>query len=121
MSFKAKIAVFSTVALLAVAGGMFAFSSNEPDSAIFSTEAAQTAKVAEQPDMAAPAQSVVESASETAAVPATDATTAQAPVAPDKPATPVSGKLTREQLMPPEPKTEDEKLQKAAEQEYNSF
>ena len=124
MSFKAKIAVFSTAALLAVAGGMFAFSSNEPDSAIVSTDTAQTAMPAETPDAVAPVDSTIAPAGENVAVPATvaaGATPAQAPVMQEKPAAPATGKLTREQLMPPEPKTEDEKLQKAAEQEYNSF
>jgi hypothetical protein len=114
---KSKIMPMAAVALLAVAGGVYALGSNEPN--VQPSSSAQRDKVADstKPNAADNAPDV---AGQTGEKDAGATATVQAPsVMPPAQSAPI--KLTKQQLTPPAPKTEDEKLQKAAEQEYNRF
>ncbi len=121
MSFNAKTISLSVAALLAIAGGVYAFMPSSPQQAPETTLAAGT-----EQNVAAPAPTDVQPSDNAAAneklssdkADNKDAAAAtQAPVA-AQPAPPAPKKLTQQQLTPP-PLTEDEKLQQAAQQESN--
>jgi hypothetical protein len=122
MQSKTKIAVCCAAALLAVGTGAYltapvAEQSTATKSKITNTADAVKASEMPGPDGIANKPNVINAPGK-AIAPAAD----KQPVAPaiSSPGQP-SGKLTQEQLTPPAPRTEDEKLQKAAEQEYNRF
>jgi hypothetical protein len=119
MQSKAKLAAFSVSALLAVAIGAYMFTDGTKESVSAPTEAVVVASGAENTKPVAAARESVGTA------PAAATGGASAEGQKSQPASAASarndGKLTAEQLTPPAPKTEDEKLQKAAEQEYNRF
>jgi type IV secretory pathway VirB10-like protein len=122
MSSKAKTIAFSVAALLAVAGGVYAFMPSDQGNAASAGPVTSLAQTAAEPG-ATPVQTVPdEKLSEKAKTPTEAPVTLQPPVAPADPLSqPVAAapkKLTRQQLTPPAP-TEEEKLQKAAEQESN--
>jgi hypothetical protein len=122
MSSKAKTIAFSVAALLAVAGGVYAFMPSEQGNAASAGPVTNLAQTAAERG-ATPVQTVPdEKLSEKAKAPTEAAVTLQPPVAPADPLSqPVAAapkKLTRQQLTPPAA-TEEEKLQKAAEQESN--
>jgi hypothetical protein len=118
MSTKTKMIAFSAAAVLAAAAGIYAFGPSGRENVAESSEVAKPAPPVALPDKSsAPAMTAAEKAIDPAAEPKA----AQPQAAPEKAASQPPVKLTREQLIPPPPKTEDEKLQKAAEQEYNRF
>jgi hypothetical protein len=117
MSANTKIVAFTALALLTVAGGVYALGSGQAETAPASENSANMVvavapeKVADKPASPAPADSAK----------ATGAVTTEQPVAMDQQPQGAPVKMTKKQLTPPESKTEAEKLQKAAEQEYNRF
>jgi hypothetical protein len=124
MSSKAKTIAFSVAALLAVAGGVYAFMPSEQGNAASAGPVTNLAQTAAEPG-ASPVQAAFDEKPEEK-VKVEAPVTLQTPVAVAQPsaqplAQPVAAapkKLTRQQLTPPAP-TEEEKLQKAAEQESN--
>jgi hypothetical protein len=118
MPFKSKAIAISVAALLVAGGGAYAFLSDDNANKPVDNEAAATVQTSAKPE-ANNAQSTSSGASsEQTDAPKTDAPTAQQPPAQGQMASQAPKKLTRQQLTPP-PATEDEKLQKAAEQESN--
>jgi hypothetical protein len=122
MQSKAKIAVFSGIALLAVATGAYFLSPGADQNVGAVGEIAASTPVEKAPEapksdaaMPPPNGDTVET--EPAAMAAEKQPGAKAADGASLP----SGKLTKEQLTPPKPKTEDERLQQAAEREYNRF
>ena len=116
MSFNAKTISFSVAALLTIAGGVYAFMPSSSREAPESSEAAG-------PDQSAAARApkdpqTTASAATSDKVDSKEAPAAQQAPAAVEPAFQAPKKLTQQQLTPP-PMTEDEKLQKAAEQESN--
>jgi hypothetical protein len=122
MQSKAKLAAFSVSALLAVAIGAYMFADGTKESVSAPTEAVVVASGASGAENTKPVAAARESVG---IAPAAAKGGASAEGQKSQPASAASarndGKLTAEQLTPPAPKTEDEKLQKAAEQEYNRF
>jgi hypothetical protein len=124
MSSKAKTIAFSVAALLAVAGGVYAFMPSDQANVASAGPVASLAQTALEPGAAPVPAAFDEKPEEKVKVEAP--VTMQPPVAAAQPSTqplaqPVAAapkKLTRQQLTPPAP-TEEEKLQKAAEQESN--
>jgi hypothetical protein len=120
MSSKSKIIALATGALLIVGVGIYGFSPAAEDPATVAQEAPVSESGRQMPDVAAGSEAEAE-VSQVATNAVADASVSGAPVA----AAPATGqtavKLTKEQLTPPAPKTEDEKLQRAAEQEYDRF
>jgi hypothetical protein len=120
MSSNVKTIAVAAAALLAVAGGVYAFGSSGQDDSAASTVAIQTPETANAPKDDASTASSPPGA--TAANPKTsNAPAAASASVADPAAAPTPRKLTQADLTPPAPKTEDEKLQKAAEGEYNRF
>jgi hypothetical protein len=115
MSFKPKTIAFSVAALLAAAGGIYAFMPGDQGGASGSREVAGSAQDAAKPEIAS---SPSAQSGDNTAVQDTDAAVAKQPTAKDQPDGQAPKKLTKKQLTPP-PLTEEEKLQKAAEQESN--
>jgi hypothetical protein len=115
MSFKPKTIAFSVAALLAAAGGIYAFMSGDQGGTSGGKEIAGSASAAAKPEIAS---SPSEQSRDNTAVQDTDAAVAKQPTAKDQPDGQAPKKLTKKQLTPP-PLTEEEKLQKAAEQESN--
>jgi hypothetical protein len=116
MSFKTKTIAVSAVALLAVVGGAYAFMPAGQDKSSENAEVINTVQVVEPP--MANSAPVATSGNEQAEVSAKAAAAAPEVAPKDKSAAQTPKKLTREQLTPP-PLTEEEKLQKAAQQESN--
>jgi hypothetical protein len=117
MSAKPKIIAISVAALVAVAGGYYAFSGDAVDSGTQAPVAA-TPVVADTSMTSRPEVAQAQTGNEAVA------TTAKSGAEATPEAKAVEGapkKVTSAQLTPPGPKTEDEKLQKAAEGEYNRF
>jgi hypothetical protein len=118
MPFKSKAIAISVAALLVAGGGAYAFLSgdhaNEPGdneaAAIVQTNAKLEANDAQTAPNGASSKQTDASKTDTPA--------AQQPAAQGQMASQTPKKLTRQQLTPP-PATENEKLQKAAEQESN--
>lgn len=110
MSHKSRNIALSAAAVLLVAGGAYSFMGDTPDAVSYSADPMVSSLVDAKP--AAP------SAENTVNAPVSQKAdgAAQTPLA--EPVAPVQKKLTKQQLTPP-PATEDEKLQKAAEQESN--
>jgi hypothetical protein len=113
MSIKTRTIVFSLAALLAAAGGIYAFTPDNQGS-VAGDKAVEASAQTPEPAAAASQNAVAE--------PVDQKTTSQpgeaAAKQPAQPASQAPKKLTREQLMPP-PMTEAEKLDKVAQQESN--
>ncbi len=118
MPFKTKTIALTVAGLLAAGGGVYAFTSGEPEKPASGApvETASKAMTSDEvkalPDNTAPEAPMTDAVQPNGS--AAQPTTAGSQAAPAAPK-----KLTREQLTPPAPKTEEEKLQKAAEQESN--
>jgi hypothetical protein len=122
MQSKAKIVILSASALLAVASGAYFLSPGAEQSPDTQSDIAAAAPVEEASEMQADADLADAPVGDTAAATATAPSSDKQAAAPAITTAPQpSGKLTKEQLTPPAPKTEDEKLQQAAEREYNRF
>jgi hypothetical protein len=121
MQSKAKIVILSALALLAVASGAYFLSPGAEQSPATQSDIAVAAPSEEVPDMRAGAEVAGAAMGDTAVSATASASEKQAATpAPTTVSQPL-GKLTKEQLTPPAPKTEDERLQQAAEREYNRF
>lgn len=118
MSLKTRTIAFSVAALLAGAGGIYAFMPNDPEAVSENGETIGSAQTEAKPDVTDAPGAAGGPSSEKASVQNGNVAVTQQPVALAKPAAQVPKKLTREQLIPP-PASEDEKLQKAAQQESN--
>jgi hypothetical protein len=118
MSSKTKIIAFSVAALLAVGGGIYAFMPSEPEIASGAGQLIGSGQTGVKPEVTDSPISASGQSTEKAGIQATAPAAAPQPAAQAQPAVQAPKKLTKEQLMPP-PATEDEKLQKAAEQESN--
>jgi hypothetical protein len=118
MSMNAKTASLSVAALLAIAGGVYAFMPGNSQDVPAHVAAADPGQDVAAQEPANPQLPSTKASGETA-----DADRARGTAAEPQPgqAQPVAAgpkKLTQQQLTPP-PLTQDEKLQKAAEQESN--
>lgn len=115
MSFNAKTIAVSAAVLLTAAGGLYAFMPDRETAPKNRASVSSTRTIAEakpeSPQAGANGPNVAEAKG-------ADATVAAQPGAAEQPASQAPKKLTRAQLTPP-PATEEEKLQKAAEQESN--
>lgn len=118
MSFKVKIIAFSAAGLLAAAGGIYAFMPDNQESASGSREIVGSVQTVATADVINPPSTTDKRVGEEGVARATDTTAAPRQSPKDQPESQSPKKLTRQQLLPP-PATEDEKLQKAAEQESN--
>lgn len=110
MSFKYKNIALSAAAILLVVGGTYSVLSDRPDAISTSAKTVEPAPAKANPPPSGAKIPVNTHASQHSNVPAS--------MPPAQPVAPVQKKLTKQQLTPP-PVTEDEKLQKAAEQESN--
>ena len=121
MQSKAKIIALSGAALLAAALGVYMFVPSSDETVAIPYEAGKLSPT--QADIETPVADIQpsEQVAEKETVQKTQASVEQPQTAAVPSASQATGKLTKEQLMPPAPKTEDEKLQKAAEQEYDRF
>jgi hypothetical protein len=120
MQSKAKIVTLSAVALFAVASGAYLLWPGAEQGVTTQSDIATAAPVEEASEMQADAHLADAPVGDTAAATASASEKQAATPAPTTVSQPL-GKLTKEQLTPPAPKTEDEKLQQAAEREYNRF
>jgi hypothetical protein len=115
MSFRPKIIAISVTAFLAVVGGGYALMPDENDGAANVRETVSSAQAPASRD-------VVDSSSrqsgDGADLQGAPAAVATRPSTESQPVGQAPAKLTKRQLTPP-PATEEEKLQKAAEQESN--
>jgi hypothetical protein len=115
MSMNAKTISLSAAALLAIAGGAYAFMPGSSQDVSESVAIGQEAAVRGSTDAQMPSTAAIDTKA--------GAESANGIVAPplpgqEQPIAAAPKKLTQRQLTPP-PLTEDEKLQKAAEQESN--
>jgi hypothetical protein len=118
MSFQNKTIAVSAAALLAVAGGLYAFMSNDQNSGADGHDTEALVQTIAKPEATGSQTTpVIQSVEQTDAQGA-NPTLVQQPAAPDQVAAQAPKKLTKQQLTPP-PATEEEKLQKAAERESN--
>ena len=113
MSFKPKIIVLSVAALIAAGGGLYASMPGDPESAPGSRNNIDLVQSVAQADVTGRQETANAPHDDSAKTGNASATAAQAPVANEAPK-----KLTRQELTPP-PASEEEKLQKSAEQESN--
>jgi hypothetical protein len=116
MSFKVKTIAFSAAGLLAAAGGIYAFMPDNQESASGSREIVGSVQTVAPADLINLPSTTDKRVGEQGVAQGTDTTAATKQSAKDQPESQAPKKLTRQQLLPP-PATEDEKLQKAAEQE----
>jgi type IV secretory pathway VirB10-like protein len=116
MSFNAKTIAISAVALVAVAGAVYAIMPGEPESPAVIAQSQSNMTVAVDQDAQKPSAAPMTASSDGTA---TDSAIPAATIAAEKVAAPP--KLTKEQVALPAPKTENEKLQRAAEGEYDRF
>jgi hypothetical protein len=122
MQSKAKIVAFSVSAVLAAAIGTYLFTDGSDTSTPVQNAPAPAASAEPAGAISGPADAAGEAVVKDLAAAPVAASADKRETAPPAPApAQPSGKLTAEQLTPPAPRTEEEKLQKAAEQEYNRF
>jgi hypothetical protein len=122
MPSRTKIAIVSAAACLAAAGGYYTIGFGDVETAAGNHPPATEQSIAPQttPDTSVAAQPQKPNDAVPEAVKKSAETVAVQPV-PAQPAKPAPIKPMKEQLDASGPKTEDEKLQQAAEQEYNRF
>lgn len=118
MSFNTKAVALSVAGLLAVAGGLYAFMPPGQDGAASNGKAAASVQSVAIADAPNPVASKDKQSGTEATAQGSDAAAAPKQSSQDQTATQAPKKLTRAQLTPP-PATENEKLEKAAEQESN--
>jgi hypothetical protein len=118
MSIKSKAIAISAVALLAAAGGVYAFMPADTKGSSDSGKTASAARPSVEPQATEALPTSSPQGIEKADVEGQKAGEAQQQAATDQPGSPAPKKLTKQQLTPP-PATADEQLQKAAEQESN--
>ncbi len=119
MSVKSKTIAVAVAGLLAVAGGIYAYSADDQVSAPSDIKIAASGQVAAQPTTPATQDQTTAPSVKAGEVQAPAAAVAGAGTATQaQPTAPAPKKLTKQQLTPPAP-TEAEKLQKAAEGESN--
>lgn len=121
MQSKVKIIALAGSALLAATFGAYMFVSSSDESVVIPYEAGKPSPA--EADLETPVADIEtsEQAANKETVQKAEATVEKPQTAAVPAASQATGKLTKEQLMPPVPKTEAEKLQKAAEQEYDRF
>jgi hypothetical protein len=118
MSVKNKTIAFAAVAVLAVAGGAYGFMPGDKDGSSASSKAPSLAQTAANQQATDPHVAANNQGSEKVASEAVNSANPKQLVTPNQPVVQATNKLTRQQLTPP-PANENEKLQKAAEQESN--
>lgn len=116
MSLKPKTIAISVTALLVAAGGAYVFMPDDKQASAPSSEISNSIEATSAPIGSQSQADASAKASKT--VDGQSASATPQPIVQPKAPTPAPKTLTRQQLTPP-PMTEDEKLQKAAEQESN--
>jgi hypothetical protein len=118
MSIKNKTIAFAAVALIAVAGGAYAFMPSDQAGSSASSKPVKVAQTGANQQATDPQVAANNQGSEKVASEAVNSANPKQLVTPNQPVVQATNKLTRQQLTPP-PANENEKLQKAAEQESN--
>jgi type IV secretory pathway VirB10-like protein len=120
LPFNPKTIAFSVAALMAVAAGAYTLMPNDEQSSAAGQDAEGLEQAAAKAEPTDTPKSVAGNSGANADAKEVNAPPVQQPSAQNQPVVPAPKKLTTQQLTPPIA-TEEEKLQKAAEQESNFY